>query len=975
VASPRGEAYDGSSRDFLTPTPRRWTGMAGPHEVALLLGRDRETAALVGALETASKGSPQTVLVGGDAGIGKTTLVTHVEQQASERGFAVAVGHCLDLETGVSLAPVVEAVRAMVSGVGVEDLESRPSARRMLTLLDPAAPSSPEPFRVLEDLRQTVLEAAAVGPVMLVLEDMHWADRSTQDFVSSLSRTARGRLLFVLTFRSDELHRRHPFRLALAELGRAPLTTRVDLHALDRDSIEGIVSARTGRAEASVVETVLARSEGNPLYAEELADARQHELPELLADLFLARIDALGADVRELLQLASITGSQLDIDTLAPLAGLEQQRVDKLLRVALEANVLRLSADDLAFRHGLMREAVYDDLLPDERTRLHADLAAILQAKVDSDPNPGPSVLSRLAFHWSAAHDPPNTLVASERAGMAAWKAGAAESVTQLERALSLWDRVPDAELLVGRTKVELVVSLARAACDQGDGERWHTLNRRAVDMVEPGTDPLVASRAYSAFGFSAMHNHDISSAPEAIQLALTYAGDLPTEEKAYALAAQALLHNFGGRFAAGLDAADRAVQAGRASASTDPLLLALTFRAEALLFVGRMSEAPAAAKQAMEVARNAGMVGHALHSAGWLAGLLLDLGQVDRANAVARAAYDEARAAGLPLVAVWCAEAMLTALTWEGRLDSAEVLLQELYGLSLPEPPWRGQADLFLARGDADKAARVMPAAAVYDVAVGTYPFDIDVLRALRLADLRDDEATGREVAERYLTQLNDCDSPVAAASAARIGFHALANSRSARAGARLGELSTRALGLARAGLTGQWRGSYEGVQLALAEAYAARVAGEPAIDQFREAVLLADPFGAFFALEPRLHLAEELLMHSARDEGRELLVECWSGAHDMGAGDLQQRAFRLATRTRVPLPEPAAREGALSRLTAREREVLDLLGTGATNKSIADTLFISQKTVSAHVSNMLRKLEVENRGAAAALARRLVG
>jgi DNA-binding CsgD family transcriptional regulator len=269
------------------------------------------------------------------------------------------------------------------------------------------------------------------------------------------------------------------------------------------------------------------------------------------------------------------------------------------------------------------------------------------------------------------------------------------------------------------------------------------------------------------------------------------------------------------------------------------------------------------------------------------------------------------------------------------------------------------------------------MPAAAVDDVAVGSYPFDLDVLLALRLADLRDDEVKCREVAETYLTQLEDCDSPVVAASAARIGFQALTKTRSARLerAARLVELSTRQLERARAGLTDEWRGSYYGVQLALAEAYAARVAGEPAIDQFRDAVLLADPFGAFFALEPRLNLAEELLTHGARDEGRELLVECWSSAHDMGAGDLQRRAFRLATHTRVPLPEPAANEGPLSRLTPRERQVLDLLATGATNKTIADTLFISQKTVSAHVSNMLRKLDVENRGAAAALARRLVG
>ena len=177
-----------------------------------------------------------------------------------------------------------------------------------------------------------------------------------------------------------------------------------------------------------------------------------------------------------------------------------------------------------------------------------------------------------------------------------------------------------------------------------------------------------------------------------------------------------------------------------------------------------------------------------------------------------------------------------------------------------------------------------------------------------------------------------------------------------------------------ARAGLTDEWRPTYDAVQLALAESYAARYAGETAVPQFRAAVALAEPFGGFFALEPRLNLAEELLAHGGRDEGRELLVECWSTAHDMGAHDLERRALRLATRTRVPLPESARGPGHLGRLTPREREVLDLLATGATNKTIATTLFITEKTASVHVSHLLGKLGVANRGAAAALARDLV-
>ena len=156
----------------------------------LLLGRDRDIAELDEALGLAAQGTPQVVLVGGDAGIGKTTLVADLERRAAEVGFTVATGHCLDIEAGISFAPVVEAVRALLAGL--DDLQTRPSARRMLTLLDPEAPRSRETLRVLDDLTAAVLEAAAAGPVLMVLEDMHWADRSTQDFAATLSRTARG---------------------------------------------------------------------------------------------------------------------------------------------------------------------------------------------------------------------------------------------------------------------------------------------------------------------------------------------------------------------------------------------------------------------------------------------------------------------------------------------------------------------------------------------------------------------------------------------------------------------------------------------------------------------------------------------------------------------------------------------------------------------------------------------------------------
>ena len=963
---------------FAPSTPRAVDHMpASSGAPPLLLGRQRHVAELDGALELAVQETPQVVLVGGDAGIGKTTLVSHLERCAAGRGFTVATGHCLDIEAGMSFAPVVEAVRALLTGL--DDLGSRPSARRMLRLLDPEAPRSTEPFRVLDDLRQTVLEAAAAGPVLVVLEDMHWADRSTQDFATSLGQTARGGLLLVLTFRSDELHRRHPFRKTLTEISRTFGCRRIDLVGLDRDDIAELVTARTdGPPDPSVVGSVLARSAGNPLYAEELLAAAPAGGSRFTCPIYCWPGSTPSTQgPRALLRVASVNGTRLDTATLAELAGLDQAQAEVYLREALDANVLRQRPESLDFRHPLLREATYDDLMPDERTRIHARLAGILQARVEADPDPGLATLSRLAFHWNAAHDLPRTLAASVRAGLAAKRLGAAEAVTQLERALSLWDRVPDAEGLAGLPQAELVVLLGESAGEQDDGERWRTLLHTAVEMLGPDPDRLLASRVYSASATS-FHQGDAIDTQEAIRLAVEYAGDSPTEELARALNSRSQYLNRHGHFTASVEDAQRALEAARRVGCVEAQVDALYIGSLSHFYLGHIGDALAGLEGARAVGRAAGRVGQVLDE--YLALGYMEAGQVDRGLSVADEGFAEGMSLGLPVQAIMCAGVTLVALLWRGRLDEAERRLEELDGLGLPAAGrrWHApRAELLLARGDTAAATPLVHQTAAFAHDVGRHPWDTEVLTELALAAMVDDPPAALQTAESYLAKLDDCDSPLTWAGAARIGYQALCLGRSTPGVGTddLWERAARQLERARAGLTEEWRLTYYGVQLALAEAYAVRYAGEPAVAQFREATALADPFGAYFALEPRLNLAHELLAHGGRDEGRELLIECWSTAHGMGAHDLERRALRLATRTRVPLPHSAMREGPLSRLTPREREVLDLLATGATNKTIAITLFITGKTASVHVSNILAKLGVANRGEAAALARELVG
>jgi DNA-binding CsgD family transcriptional regulator/tetratricopeptide (TPR) repeat protein len=937
-----------------------------------LLGREHEAGRLYDALALAAQGRPQIVLVGGDAGIGKTTLVSDLAHRAGELGFSVALGHCLDIAADISFAPVTEAVRSLL---GEADTTTRPAARRTLTLLDQGVEAGD--VQALSSLRQAVLEAASHHAVLLVMEDLHWADQSSQDFAVALARASRDRLLLVLTFRADEVTRHHPLRTALAEIGRLPQASRLDLGPMDRRALGSLVELRTGSAPtASVLDRLVARSEGNPLYAEELVAAPDPHVPGHLADLLLARVDRLSEPTRRALRSASCDGTRLDTDLLPRVLGVATPDLEPALREALDAQVLRHSGGRLAFRHGLIREAVYDDLLPDERTRTHAAFAAALQDQVDAQPEAGLPELSRLAFHWMRAHHLPRTLAACVRAGVAARQYGAAESVVHLEHALSLWDSIPDPDEVAGMSRAEVLVLLAESVNAHGDKERWHTLLREAVAALGPDTPRLVSSRVYAALGRRFLYAGDTIDQQESVRLALEFAGDEPSAELAKALIAQAEIDFRRSRFEPVRTICRRAAEVARAAGAVEAEIHALRDLGIAEQLLGDMPAAALVQEQGIALARSSGFVGEAVFESGNLAWTLVVSGELERALTVGRAAMDEGADLGLGTPATMAGEQVFYALVWQGRFVEAESVLQRLADMNVPSYRWRDmRSALLLARGDAEPVTALMAENdAFFADAHGTADESL-VDQQVTWHAMVGHRSGALRGAMAYLVSLEGSDSPTRWASAAGSAFRALSvpGRDDAELASELERLATHALESARASLGDGWRTSIHAARLALAEGLAARRAALPAVDAFRAAVRLAEPFGAYVALEPRLVLAEELLAQSERDEGRELLTAVWADARAMGSGDHERRAFKLATRTRVPLPTDTETAGPLARLTPREREVLDLLVDGATNREIAETLFVSEKTASVHVSHLLAKLGVPNRGAAAALARRL--
>ncbi|OFE14340.1 hypothetical protein BA895_10160 [Humibacillus sp. DSM 29435] len=323
-------------------------------------GREREFACFDEVVAEVAAGGRRTLVVCGSAGIGKTTLVDALVRRARVAGLQPIEGHCLDIDAAVPLGPVIQALADLPSGP--------PTHAR-----GPAAATDPPPSGIsgtvgmvkespFDRLRAELTRAARRRPVLLVVEDLHWADPSTQDFALALARSFREPLLLALTFRDDDLTRDHPFRRRLAELDGRLGVLRLDVGPLDAVATAALVQRHTAApADPLVVAELGRRAQGNPLFIEAILADRGPGVPASLRDLLLTRVRALPEDARRLARAASVGGSMIDLPLLTEvvgLAGLTEERFDDGLRGLIDANVLDPRGDQLVFHHALIRDAV-----------------------------------------------------------------------------------------------------------------------------------------------------------------------------------------------------------------------------------------------------------------------------------------------------------------------------------------------------------------------------------------------------------------------------------------------------------------------------------------------------------------------------------------------------------------------------------------------------------------------------------------
>ncbi|MEA2132498.1 MAG: hypothetical protein QOC68_407 [Solirubrobacteraceae bacterium] len=972
-----------------------------------VIGREDAHGVVESLLELAAAGRARLALVAGEAGIGKTRLVGDLEVLARERGFVVLHGESVEFGGDeLPYAPVVAALRDLPEDWAAEALEALPREARdeLGALLPRALAPSEAPARFsgrfgqgrLYELLLDLLDrlASEVAPVLLVLEDVHWADRSSRDLLAFLARNLRAeRVAVVATYRTDELEEAHPLRRLVPELVRRNTVVRVGLTPLTAAEVAQQLEAIAGRpVPVSVAERLHARAGGNPFFVEELlaaGGAGGELVPDTLAEAVLVRVQRLDRAGQELLGVVAAAGGRVDHDVLERVAG--DLDIPAALRAGLDAHILVRERGDrgVAFRHGLLGEVVYDRLLPQERRRMHRAIAAALTEAPDASP-------AQLAHQWHRAGEAADALRASVAAGLEASRLYAfAEARVHLERALDLWDAVTPAAGSLPVDRVELLARAAQAARFAGDPQRAITLCEEALDRLDHAEEPVRASLLYERLG--EFHFWDDATALDCYRQALRLLPDGAEPERARLRAAEghALMGlrqweesracceaalvvaadvgvpgaEIGARTTLGLvlgflgdpEAGERHLRDALATAEAlgagEDAVRAYLLLGELLRLRGDHAGALAVMERGEEGAARVGMrgsFGNFMKVNG--ADDLVRLGRWDEA----RARLEEARRMDLgPTSAVMhlTISGHLHALRGEGeeaRADLSRAL--ELAADGLPSEfvtPLRGAwAALCLTAGEAEEARRHVEEA-LAGVGEATDPLYTPVLHALgvraeaELAELarglrRDEDLAAAQ--ERARGLVADLDTLLAPWQGRAAPPDALANAALARA-----ELSR-----------------VEGVR--------DPEAWQAAAERWEA---LGEPHPAAYA---RLRHAEALLPAGGDRvaAGRELAV-AHAVAAGLGATPLREQAGQLARRARLPLEappaaEPRAQDGpARLGLTPREAEVLGLLADGLTNREIAVRLFISQKTVSAHLAHIFDKLDVHSRVEAAGRAHQL--
>lgn len=959
-----------------------------------LIGREDELARLSGVLERARDGESRAMLVAGDAGVGKTRVLHEVVGRAAQAGMSVFTGHCVDLgDVGLPYLPFTEVLGAVAQDERFAPvLGAYPVVERLMG--GGSADEAGDRLRLFEGIAGLLADLADITPLLLVLEDLHWADQSSRDLLrfllsrGILQRSAGGapthRLAVLASYRADDLHRRHPLRPLLAELVRLPAVERLELRPMPDAEVARLVRAlRDGPLPDTTVRRIVERAEGNAFYAEELLAATgsgDGGVPSGLADVLLIRFEQLSDTAQQVLRTAAVAGRRVEHDLLRAAVGLPEEELEGALREAIGRQLLVPGqGDTYAFRHALAREAVYADLLPGERARLHGAFARLIEGR-----GPRAESAAERAHHYRESHDLAPALAASLEAADHAQRVGApAEELRHLEAALDLWSAVEPSARPTGEgvDRVRLMLRASAAAAHTGELHRAVSLTRAALAGAGQEADSELAARVRYTLAGNLMSVDNLTAAFAYSSEALAM---IPAEPPSrtwvwaaatHVLAARHVGENETARRVA-RQALSRAEELDVADAQADLLVSLAVIEGD-----GRRSpEGRERLRRARDLARSSGNAPVEMRALFNLAVGTYESGHLEESLPWITEGLDRARRAGLlsspyPMEMRYLQLLVLYTLgRWDDCVRAAATDAEVLPAAG----GYRIGPALYvaLARGDfraADRARTLLEgpfdwmAALVAGIALteaaalqGDAEAAVERMRST-VAVLTDDAGTRPHVTVRL----------AALALSAVADRAAELRLKEDQEGARrwaetAGELVESARALAVHG--GVPQGPEGQAWLARAEAEWQRAVSGPDPEAWAKAVAAFDFGDVYEPARCRLRYAEALLAADRRAEAAAEARAAREVFARLGAKVLLERVDELIRRGRLT-EAPAA--GA-SLLTAREQDVLRLLARGRSNRQIGEELFITGKTASVHVSNILAKLGAASRTEAVAVAYR---
>jgi DNA-binding CsgD family transcriptional regulator/tetratricopeptide (TPR) repeat protein len=937
------------------------------------VGRGRELGQLERALDATRAGSGTAVLVAGEAGIGKTRLASELAARARAVGFEVLLGRSIDLVgTELPYQPFVEALGPLGA----------------LPRVDSQAVGSQ--LRVFQETLALLFDRAAAAPLLLVLEDLHWADTSTLDLVVFLAHNLHNRRVLLLgTYRADELSSAARVRRLAERVRRSGSALGLELGPLQREELTALLAARADAdLPAALTDAIVVRSEGNPFFAEELLAAAGDQngaLPRGLRDLLLQRTARLDPATQSLLRLAAAAGRDVGYPLLRAVAALPEREVRESLRRAVEHGVLvaEQATGSFRFRHALLAEAIYSTILPGEREELHAWLADELARSATAAP-------AELARHWAAAGRTAEALAASvEAARQAETVFGLAEALAHLERALALWHAVPDAAELVRLDLVELCSWAAELASQTGAAPRAVELTRRAIELVgeeDPPRSALLHERLGAYLYATGANEAGLAALQRAVELV---PAQPPSPEHAHALAALGTGLNVAWRYDESLAICEQVLALAPAVGAHPAELRALAVLGIDLAYLGRGDEGLTRLWQALQLAEESGdpMALQRVYVA--LTDVLTMLGRPRESARLAAAGLEIMRSYGIDSTVLVAnhIEALLATGDWD-EADTVSAAAFRAITASYPYMLLIIRADVEIGRGDFDAARAHLdaaPATLRKDRGLGLYDA---YLAELALWERR--WADADQAVHDGLTRARTRSAAQIRVQLCAKGLRAQAELAALARARRDGDAVRDRLTRARKLLTTARRAAAEAGAItpnaagwrALAEAEYQRARGVARPELWSNAAntweqLERPPLAAYC----RWRQAEALVAAGAsRAEASGPLRQAHAVAARIGERPLAGELKLLAQRARLELASPEAgspdrKQGLeeLLGLTPREAEVLTLVARGYTNREIATTLVISVRTASVHVSHILRKLGAPNRLEAAAIAHRL--